>query len=200
MIWALAALASPPDGLRPVVARAGAVDRYARWAALEGELPARPVCEPVWPEIVDLCYRVWDQGKRRWVVTGDLGAWAADAPALRERVASAAGEWVARAELVPIAGTPHQYLRLVDGDGWTAAGLLRPELAAERLGGGPIRMAYPAETVWIAWRAGDDELDRIMAIGVRELYDATAGSVSPRIVTWDPSAPAPWKPFGQAVP
>ena len=89
------------------------------------------------------------------------------------------------------------YLKLVDGDGWAAAGALRPDLLAEKVGGLPLRMAMPAEGVLLAWKGGEAEVDRVMAVGVKEMYDQLPGAVSPRIVTWDGAKLAP---YGQAVP
>lgn len=195
---ALAAWGAPPAAdLRPVATAAGVQERYTRWRELEGLPPERLVCQVAWAEVVDLCFRVWEQGKRRWVVVGDLAAWGADAAGLRATLAEPAAERVRAAELAPIEGMSTSYLRLVDGDGWAAAGLLRPELVAERLGGGPVRVALPAESVLVAWKVQGDEVDKVMAVGVRELYEGTPGAVSPKIVTWDAGK---WIPFGEARP
>jgi hypothetical protein len=197
ILLAGAALAAIPDGLRPVVGTADVGERFARWLGEEGMPPEHLICEPFWPEVASLCFRVWDKGKRRWVVGGDLQAWGVDEPALKAAATAGAEAKIRAAELVPIGGTKASYLRLVDGDGWAAAALLRPDIVAERLGGGPIRVAVPADSVVVAWKVQGDDIDRIMAVGVRELYDQTKGPVSPKIETWDG---AKWEPFGEAHP
>jgi hypothetical protein len=197
IVLATAALAAPPDGLRPVVGSADVGERFVRWLGEQGLAPEHLVCEPVWPEVAQLCFRVWDQGKRRWVVGRDLATWGVDEPGLRAAVTPLAEAHLSAAELVPIGGTAASYLRLVDGDGWAAAGLLRPDLLVQKLGGGPIRVAVPAESVLVAWKAQGEDVDRIMAVGVRELFDTTKNPVSPKVETWDGLK---WEPFGEARP
>ncbi|MEQ1502962.1 MAG: hypothetical protein ABMB14_12065, partial [Myxococcota bacterium] len=131
------------------------------------------------------------------VGAADLRAWTVSAGDLRATVATRSDAAVAGAELVPIAGMNASYLRLVDADGWAAAGALRPELVAARLGGGAIRVAVPAQSVLVAWRVGDPAIDTVMAVGVRELFEQQPGPVSPKIHTWDAGR---WTPFGEAVP
>jgi hypothetical protein len=186
-----------PEGLRPVVASADVGQRYVRWRALEGLPPERLVCEPFWPEAAALCFRVWEEGKRRWVVTADLFSWGVDAAGLRSAVVAQAEAKVRAAEQVPIGGMEGSYLRLVDPDGWAAAGILRPDVLAERLGGVPIRVAVPAESVLVAWKVQGEEVDKVMAVGVRELYEQTPGPVSPKIHTWENGR---WTPYGEARP
>lgn len=198
--WLVAgvAAAAVPDGLRPVVAAVDAPERYNVFRMTEGQDPAALACETLWPEATLLCLRVWEGGKRRWVVDGDLGRWGIAFQAARDRLAAGAADKISAAELVPIDGMPASYLRLVDGDGWAAAGVLRPDLVAARLGGGPIRVAVPSENVLLAWRAdAGPEVDRVMAIGVRELYEKQPPAVSPKVVSWDG---ARWIPYGEAVP
>ena len=50
---------------------------------------------------------------------------------------------VAAASWVPVEGTTDRYLRLVDGDGWAAAGLLVPDAVAARLGAPDPAAARP---------------------------------------------------------
>ena len=198
ILLATAAWGAAPDGLRPVVGSVDVGERFVRWLGEQGLAPEHLVCEPVWPEVAQLCFRVWDQGKRRWVVGHDLGTWGVDEPGLRAAVTPLAEAHLKQAELVPIGGMTTSYLRLVDGDGWAASGLLRPDLLVARLGGGPIRVAVPADSVLISWKAQGEEVDRIMAVGVRELYDsARTGAVSPKVVTWDGLK---WESFGEARP
>jgi hypothetical protein len=198
MFWWLLAWAAPDvSALRPVVASVSAPQRHQAWQMAEG-MPTDPlVCDPLWQDIALLCFRTWEGGKRRWVTASDAASWKTDAKAMRALLALQAAAHVQRAEMVPVSGMSASYLRLVDGDGWAAALALRPDLLAERLGGAPVRVAMPAEGVLVAWKVGTPELDQVMAVGVREMYEQMKGAVSPRVVTWDG---AKFVPFGQAIP
>jgi hypothetical protein len=198
ILWCFLAWAAPDaSALRPVVASVSAPQRHQAWQTAEG-LPADPiVCDPLWQDIALLCFRTWEEGKRRWVTASDAASWKTDAKALRALLQEQAPAHAQAAEMVPVQGMNASYLRLVDGDGWAAALALRPELLAERLGGLPVRVAMPAEGVLVAWKVGAPELDQVMAVGVREMYEQMSGAVSPRVVTWDGKK---YTPFGQAIP
>ena len=183
--------------LRPVAADTDAPVRFAAWRASSGLSPETLACEPTLPKAVLLCFRVWEKGSRRWVTVQDLQRWGTDLPKVRAALADQARAKIAAAPLVPVDGAAQSYLRLVDGDGWAAAALLVPDAVAARLGGAPVRVSIPAEGVLLAWKAAGPELDRILAVGARELYDTQSGSVSPSIFTWDGRV---WMTFGEAVP
>lgn len=196
--WAVVAWAGPPtEDLRPVLAPIDAPEGYARWRQDRGLAPDPLACAPAWPGTALLCFRVWEGSRRRWVTQGDLAAWGVPVEGLVTTVAEASRAVIGRAEVVPVEGMEARYLRLVDGDGWAAVGFLHPELVAERLGGLPIRLAVPSEGVLVAWRPGGLALDKVLAVGVRELYDAQPGGVTPKILQWDGST---WLPFGEATP
>jgi hypothetical protein len=193
---------SPDDtDLRPVVVSTDTPERVAAWRALEGRSPDALACidGPTRAHLV--CLRVWEGPRRRWVLASDVASWGRSGADLLRGASAGAPAAVARAELVPIDGTPDRYLRLLDPDGWAAAGLLRPDLLVARLGGGPVRVAIPAEGVLLAWPARQpaaaSELDRVMAVGVREWFDRGTAPVSPLVLTWDG---ATWSTFGEAVP
>lgn len=191
------AWAQVPAGLRPVAASVDAPGRYQAWRTAQGLPPAQLHCEPLWPEVSLLCFRVWEDGRRRWVEQADLGRWGVSAEALRAAVEQASAAPIEGAQPVSIEGMSERYLQLVDGDGWAVAGLLRPELLAQRLGGGPLRVAMPSQGVLVAWRPAGLEVDKVMAVGVQELYASQPDALSPRVFLWSGTA---WRPFGQAVP
>lgn len=195
MIWLLtvAALAGVPEGIRPVVAPLDAPARFVSWAG-DG---ARLACEPLWEGASLLCFRVWEGGRRRWVTSADLAAWGATVADLRAAVARAAPSRV-ELERRPIVDMDAHWWLLRSGDGWSAAGVLAPDRVAQALGGGPVRAAVPAEGVFVAWRAGDREVDHVMAVAVRELFDqAEPTGVSPLVHTWDGTS---WTAWARAVP
>jgi hypothetical protein len=197
MWWTWWLGAAPDVDLRPVVAASGVESRYSAHRREQGLPPEELACAPLWPGAAELCFRVWERGQRRWVTATDATRWGTTAHELVRVLSDAAGAKLATAELLPVDGLDARYLRLVDGDGWAAAGALRPELLAQRLGGLPVHVAMPADSVLIAWRAGDAELERVMAVGVREWFDQTAGRVSPKVHEWDGLE---WRPYGEAQP
>ncbi len=154
-------------------------------------------CEPLWPGVSLLCFRVWEGGERRWVESSDLERWGVGIPELKAALAKQAPSHLKDAEIVEVGGMSEKYLRLADGDGWAAAALLAPQDLAARVGERPIRAALPGEGVLLAWKGGSEELDRVMAVGVRELYEGASGGLSPVVYQWDGKA---WLPFGEAVP
>lgn len=199
MIWWLvaAALAGVPDGVRPVVAPLDAEARYRAWLGRSDGPAASLACEPLWEGASLLCFRVWEGSRRRWVTQADLAAWRTTTSELRAAVQSAAPEHV-ELERRPIVDMEAHWWLIRSGDGWAAAGVLAPERVAERLGGGALRAAVPAEGVFVVWRAGDREVDHVMAVAVRELFDqAEPVGVSPLVHTWDGVA---WTPWARAVP
>ena len=172
-------------------------------AAPPESAPTDLACEPLWPAEARLCFTVpavangADAGARRIAKRADLEGWQVDLPKLHAAMAEAAAPHVAKGVMVPIVGMePASWLRLTDPNGWAAAGVLRPDLLAEKLGGVPIRVAVPASGMLVAWRSADPNVDRVMAIGVRELHEQQGGRVSDHVWSWDGKT---WTPFGRAV-
>ena len=193
--WFLtAAMAAPPAGLRPAVAPWDAVEQYAAYAAATGKSGAL-ACEPLWPMEARVCFKLRDGNRLRWVTTDDLTAWGTTASALVEHVRANHPEIAA--EVVAIEGMDASYVRLRDGEGWAALAALDPRVVAAQLGGPPILVAMPSEGVAVAWKPGDPAVDTVMAIGVRELYDAQPGAVSPAIHAWGAEG---FALFGRAEP
>jgi hypothetical protein len=191
------ALGDVPEGVRPVVVPIDAPSQYAAFLKSKGESASPLACRTLWEGYSLLCFRVWERKVRRWVTVDDLEAWSVTVGDLETAVAVRAREMVSTGvEAVAVDGMTSTYLRLTDGDGWAASGGLVPEGLTKRLGI-PFLAAIPAEGVFVAWAHGDPELDHVMAVGVRELYDEQPGGVSPFVHAWDGQK---WLPFGEAKP
>ncbi|MCB9678396.1 MAG: hypothetical protein H6737_25055 [Alphaproteobacteria bacterium] len=196
MIWAVVglALAAIPEGLRPAPAPADAPEAFAK------AFPKRPglACATLLPEHALLCFRVWEEGKRRWVTEADLTTWGTTIEGLRVHVAAKAVE-VLKTEPTPqaIVDMPAGYHELRDGDGWAVAPLLQAEALAQKLHGEGTRVALPRSTVFLAWKPGDAELDRVMAVAVREMYDQADDAVTPMVHVLEGGR---FVPFAQAKP
>lgn len=194
--WTWSAVAAPEVlQAQPVAMHAAATERYRAWRASQGMEPADLVCDPLWPSVVDVCFRSAGAVSPGWFHASEVAGSARSALIADVRRASVAV--VARARWQEVAGMSHRYLTLATDDGWAAAGLLRPDLLVERLGGGPIRVAMPARGLLVAYTPAGPALDRVMAVGIRELYDAQAVGLSPKVFQWDGHS---WRSFGEAVP
>ncbi|MEE2752260.1 MAG: hypothetical protein VX519_12580 [Myxococcota bacterium] len=151
-------------------------------ARLEGtsgpaaELACRPLVEDL-----PLCFRVEEEGRRRWVTRADLQGWGLTVEDL-ERKASET-----------LTTNPFQQRTVSGGEGqwWavdTPAGregtvLLHPEWL-KTVGPNPV-LAIPGRDTFFAWNLGDAELDKIMAVGIRKANEQSHIPVTTRILGLD---------------
>jgi len=187
-----------PDTVRPVVAPMDAQDQYAEWSNQAGHAARELACVSLWPDQALICFQVTEGSTRRWVHTGDLEQWKVDAEGLvtvvRERSRTALGHSPLRTRVPDMDAW---YWVSAEGDGWAAAGLLNPKILAERMGGAPILASAPVVGALIAWHPGDAELDKVMAVGIRKMFEREPSPVTPVVHQWTGDR---WVPFGEAVP
>lgn len=189
------AFADVPKTVRPALAPADAPAQYAELRSRKGLDEDPLVCDDLWPD-ARLCFRVWDGKTRRWVVESDAKRWNVSVGDLTSAMRSRSEARLAEMDVVEIDGMGRQYLRLSDGDGWAAAMVLHPGAVAGKLGGALVLVGAPTDLVTLAWASGDADTDKVMAIGVKEIYDGEDGlSVSPVVYAWIEGA---WRPFGEA--
>lgn len=191
-LFSLLAAAQAPGRVLPSIEAASVPELYSEYAAARGDQGAarQLACEPL-VDTVWLCFKVEVDGKRRYVTQADLAAWSTDTAGLRTQAGSAHGP-----------DTLLQKQTLDTGEVWweargpdAAAVLLHPEWLAG-VGATPV-VAVPAKGVVVAWNAGDADLDKIMAVGVRQMFDSLEHPVSPVVFRWSGSA---WVRWGQATP
>lgn len=187
------AIAQVPHGLRPALAPP---DVHTLWASAHPDDPPL-ACEAVLADRAMLCFRVWEGKRRRFVTQADLVAWGVGVDALVEAVRERSSERLGALASAEVIDMPESYWIARDDDGWSIASLLHPERLTARVGGADVRVAVPRSGVLLAWRSGSDELDKVMAVATRELWDAGDDAVTPMIFTWTPKGFAPW---GQATP
>ncbi len=197
MWWfVLTAGAGVPAGLLPALAPWDAPEQYAAHAEASG-LDDALVCEPVLPGEARLCLKVQEEKRRRWVTTADLDRWGAAPRALFDHLRAEARKHPLEIERVGIEDMDSHYARLRDGDGWAAVAVLAPERLAEALGGAPILLGVPVDGVAMAWKPGAEEVDRVMLIGVREVYAGMPGGITPAVYAWSDRG---FTLFGRAEP
>jgi len=169
--------------------------QYAEYAKSQG-LESRLACNTLWPGQALICFKVLDGKKLRWVTTDDLAKWRVSQTQLREVIQERA---LTHLESGPkpmtVDGMPGGYFLAAEGDGWSAAGVLLPGPLSLKLGMPVFLAAVPSEGVALFWKLGDAELDKVLAIGVTEMYESEDGPVSPVIYQWDGLK---WQPFIEA--
>jgi hypothetical protein len=194
MLGVSLAWSGTPDGLRPVLAPVDAPNQFVEWQKSSGGTTAL-ACEEIWPGDALLCFRVWEGKHRRWVTTDDLKTWGVTVAKLREKVRRRAGEFIGTMARKRPLDLPGRYYELVDGDGWTASVLLRPDLVCDQLGVSRLLVAAPNESLVFAWTPGDAELDSAIGIGVKSVFDEGNRSVTPVVYSWSGEA---WEAYGEA--
>jgi hypothetical protein len=182
------ARAAPPPGTIVVSPEAADVPELY----LQQQPGASPLhCRPLVDEVVLLCFKVEQDGRRRYVTQADLSAWQTSAEELEVAAAASLTEppWVAQE--VPETG---RYF-LAQGER-AAAVLLHPEWLA-RVGPEPV-VALPARGIVLAWTPGNEELDKVVAVGARKMFEELDHPVSSVIVqrTEDEG----WARWGEARP
>lgn len=196
-LWATLAMGAVPEKVFPALAPADAPAQWHEWTKQKGLPASEMACDPLWKDEALICFKVEEKGKRRFVLMSDLTKWGVDLPALRTTVAARAKAALANQPAkTAVPGTDKSYWVSAEGDGWAAAGVLLPEVLADKLGG-PFYVAVPTDKVLLAWRPGDSELDTIVAVGAKEMYDAAEWPVTAVVHQWTGTG---WVAFVEAVP
>lgn len=188
MLWALLLAATRPvdPSLEPV----GVEDAYRAWALAEGRPDGRAelVCR-AFAEGARLCF-VWRDPTRRVYVTRADGLDLATVEA--QAAADAAAAVAGMSRVVPDGFTRAYHLR-AEGDGRDHAPLLAPDALAARVGGPPV-VGVPARGVLVAWLPGDPAFDKVVAVGVRRMFETLPDPVSPSLWRWEGGQ---WKLWGE---
>lgn len=93
--------------------------------------------------------------------------------------------------------TPRYFL--VTGQPRAHTAMLFPS-ALERLLGGKCVVGVPAVGVLVAWVPGDLDFDKVMAVGVKRMYDTLPDAVSPLVYTWDGARWGVWAEVKELTP
>jgi hypothetical protein len=197
VLLAVAHAAIPPLYAQPEPTDiATAFEDYAKGQGKSG--PATQIrCAPLVEGVV-LCFRYVHDGHLTYVTQSEAVAWHADDPALvAAATAQAATLDDARFERMPVADMPGAvYWVSRKGDGLDGAAFLDPR-RLDRVAGGPAVVAMPAAGTLLFWRPDGGDLDRIVAVGVRRMADASDHPISDRIFRWDGTV---WRVWGETVP
>lgn len=206
MLWLVGLLAlaprrapapTPAPPLHPVAAPADAASRY-REAALRAGLSgaaAEPICRLL-AEQLSVCVVKGEGGSLDYATLADAASWGMDAEAVYEaaRAFAAAGITEGRPALAAVEGGGRYWVS-AEADGLDAAGLLYPDRLGA-LAGAEVVVAAPVQGALLLWVPGDAELDKIMAVAVRRMYEDSAQRVSPLVYRWKDGR---WAVWGAAV-
>ena len=94
-----------------------------------------------------------------------------------------------------IEGTELEFFSRSKKDGWDPVSLLHPQFLRSLIGG-DFLVAIPEAGTFLCWKKGSAELNKIMAVGVREQYNASVHPVSPYLFEWEKGG---WQVWGSAV-
>ncbi len=194
--------AEVPSGVLPIVEQPGVQiswSEQARESGAEG-LAAALACRS-FAEGLALCFSApAAEGEgRRMVTLADLEAWQVELPAVEAAAiaAVAAGMSDERPGVVQVEGDSRTYLLSAEGDGLDIAGLFDPAALKARLGGAELAVGIPAHGVLIAFPLGDRELETIVAVGIRRLWESVEDPITPKVYTWNGES---WVVWGEASP
>jgi hypothetical protein len=191
------AQAGGPGSLGLVPEAPEIVAAYAAKAKAEGRTgPATRVdCRPAFDGLL-FCLTSVQQGRWTYANQANLDEWGLSSAEAHSRAAQDLRRLPLADRLSPqsVEGVPGSYRAGQLDDGREASVLLAPEDLARLLGGPPV-VAVPAQGAVIAWVPGNPLLDKVVAVGVRKMFDASKHPVSSRIYRWTPDG---WQVWGEA--
>lgn len=191
MLLVVAAFAAPPGPILATPEGAGAPAMFKEQAVARGQagLRAELPCDALVPSLL-VCYRVETDGVRRYVTRADLAGWGVGASDLAGLAAASATKSPLVEHTLEGGGTWH------DAPGALGPSvLLHPEWLAEV--GPRVLVAVPARDALVVWKPDMGELDQVLAVGARKMFDELDHPVSATVLAWDGTS---WTEWGEATP
>lgn len=194
-LFAPSVSATVPDAVRPSIVSRSVEAQYLDARASESPTVAPMACGDFWEPEARLCFRVVRGNRREWVTAQHLKRWGVSFEELKATVIKRSKAFASRQlKPVQIGGMEQHYFVATNENGWASAVLLHPSvLGAVSLQN--VFAAVPAHGMVLVWEGGHPEVDKILAVGVRELYESKSGGVTPIVYRWSGSE---WIAFGEA--
>ena len=193
-----AALAGGPD-VWPSLEGAGIRQAFTAQASAKGEvgLSLQLACKG-FAEGLELCLLVGDDGARRYMTLADMVEWDSNFDEMLSFAMPRCEAPLKRGGLtvVQVPDMEASYRVRQVGDGCDRAMMLWPDKIEAALGP-RARVAIPAKGSLVAWPEGSLQVDTVLAVGVRRIYEAAAHQVSPVAYTWNGES---WRVWGEARP
>ena len=193
ILWASEPNAPAQSGISGALSTIGLVDRFREQGVVQGLAGEhlRIACQDVDEDLV-LCLRNEDTELKWWVSYGELEQVGLSFEQAVVSIGLLAGE--VQLEPRTVQQGSGRYWVAHHSGGAAEALLFRPELFAV-VGQNPA-VAVPERGVLVAWNRGDTELDRIMAVGIRQIYEVSEQPVSSKVLALVDSQ---WRVWLQAV-
>ena len=170
------------------------VQQYQTWAAQNGLTGAEllPACRS-WAETFYQCFSVEENGHYRMVHLGDLQRWESDLDVLEDK-AREVGQAVLKGvnrEVVSVEGIERPYWVFYGAKGLGSSILLFPDELETLMGGRPV-LGTPARGIVVAWVPGDEDLDKVVSVGLVRIAGEATAPISSVIVQWSGGHWATW--------
>ena len=170
------------------------VQQYQRWAAQNGLTGAAllPACR-AWSQSFYQCFSVEEKGQYRMVHLGDLQRWESDLDALEMKAREVGRVALSEhnREVVFVEGIKRPYWVFDGSKGLGASVLLFPDELEDMMGARPV-LGTPARGVVVAWLPGDEELDKVVSVGLVRIFGDATVPISSAIVQWSGGHWATW--------
>jgi hypothetical protein len=185
-----------PEAVTPVLAPADVQAQYDAYRVSAGAAPDPLACDPLWEDVV-VCFEVAADGHSHWVTAADLRTWGVDVKAVRAEVTTRAKKALDKGpERFAVEGMPNAKVwTFTEGD-WTAASVLLPELVGEKIGAKTYAVATPVIGVVFVWIPGDPDVDKVIGVGAKEMFDTLDNGVTATLHLWDGKR---WSAWAEAV-
>ena len=190
LAWAAPEVRIAPEG-------PGIVESYQKHTGSQD--PGDRLACSSFSEGLELCFRYADGGKLPYVQQMHLEKWGARTSDLEDLVRLQTVGQVAGGRYAPLSVDgvkDSEYWHSNRKDGLDALALLHPK-EAEAFVGGPVLVAVPEAGMCILWRRGNGDLNMVLSVGVKEMYEKSPHPVSPLVYTWEDEQ---WVVWGEAMP
>ena len=196
VIWLLlgTALALPDVRLAPSSSRV--VEDYRTYKKNKGQYTSDLACAE-FAEGLLMCFRYADGERLQYVLQSDVQRWETTTEQLIKETRLASIDQVHKDRFVfqDVENVTGGFWGSAQKDGWEAAGLLHPDRLEQMLGG-KVLIAVPQSGTFLFWKDGNPQLNKAVAVGVKEVYNQASHPVSPFVYQWRQEK---WVVWGQAV-
>ena len=178
-VWIGLGVAGVPGEILATAAPPGIEALWTEEARLDGtagaasELACRTLAEDI-----PLCFRVEQDGRRRWVTKADLLVWGVSIQELERLAGSALSASPLKA--MSVEGTAWRWWTVQAKSGREGTVLLHPEWL--EVVGPEAVLAIPGRDTLFAWNIGNEELDKIMVVGIRKAMEQSEVPVTGKIL------------------
>ena len=148
---------------------------------------AELACEDLVLNELYLCFRHVQGDRAPYVTQAELAAWGASTADLRARSAALLTSNPLQLRKIEGGG---QYFEVVCPPGREAVVLLHPEWLTTV---GPVPLVTsPVQGVVLVWDAMDPEVNKIVAVGARKMFEGYPGAISPLVYRWNGAGFVAW--------